>query len=157
VSTFSTTALVQYQTLVAASANTIQPVVPGTLGWVLSSAGPSGYPSYQALPYTPMPLVDKAISFAAMVQTAYAVTANSTATLPASPSQGDTIAFVVDNATAILTVTANTGQLLQIGKAISAAAGTAVSNFNGDSVTFKYRAADTKWIAFDVIGTWTVT
>lgn len=100
---------------------------------------------------------DEAISFAAVKGNGYFVTANATATMPASPSQGDTIAFVVDSASGILTVTGNTGQKLQIGKAISATAGTAASNFNGDSVTFVYRASDTTWFATNVIGTFTVT
>jgi hypothetical protein len=85
------------------------------------------------------------------------VTATATATLPASPAQGNLIAFEVDSVAGILTIKANTGQILRIGKVVSAAAGTAVSNFQGDSVTFVYRASDTSWQAISCIGTFTVT
>jgi hypothetical protein len=100
---------------------------------------------------------DEATSFTAAKNNGYFVTATATATLPASPSQGDGISFAVDSASGILTITANTGQTIQIGKAKSAAAGTAASNFNGDSVTLVYRTSDTNWIATSVLGTWTVT
>lgn len=100
---------------------------------------------------------DEATSFAAVANNGYFVTATAVATLPASPTQGQTIAFAVDSVAGILTITANTGQTIQIGKAISAAAGTAVSHFNGDSVTLVYRASDTNWIGTQVIGTFTVT
>ncbi len=100
---------------------------------------------------------DEATSFNAFKSNGYFVTANATATLPAAPAQGDTIAFAVDSASGILTIQANTGQTIQIGKAKSAAAGTAVSNFTGDSVTLVYRLADTNWIAIEVIGTFIVT
>ncbi len=86
----------------------------------------------------------------------YFITNTSTATLPGSPSQGDTIKFTVD-ATQILTITANTGQVIRIGAAVSASAGTAANNARGDSVTLVYRASDTAWIADSVIGTFTVT
>ena len=100
---------------------------------------------------------DEATSFNALKSNGYFVTANATGTLPASPAQGDTISFAVDSASGILTIQANTGQTIQIGKAKSASAGTAASNFNGDSVTLVYRASDTNWIATSVIGTFTVT
>lgn len=102
---------------------------------------------------------DKNTSFSAAVGNGYFVTATATATLPASPAQGNTIAFAVDSVSGILTIKANTGQIIQVGLAISAAAGTCVSNANGDSITLVYRAADTKWIsAFGgPEGTWTIT
>src|SRR5208337_1143213 len=100
--------------------------------------------------------IDEAVSFNALVNTGYFVTAIATATLPAAPAQGDTIVFSVDTAS-ILTITANAGQVIRIGAAVSAAAGTAANNARGDSVTLVYRASDTTWIASAVIGTWTVT
>ena len=100
---------------------------------------------------------DEATSFAAVKGNGYFVTANATATLPASPSQGDTIAFEVDSASGILTIQANTGQIIRTGKTVTASAGTAVSNFDGDSLTLVYRAADTSWQSISAIGTWTLT
>ncbi len=101
---------------------------------------------------------DESLSFNAASSNGYFCTATLTATLPASPSQGNAIAFVVDSASGILTITANTGQKIQIGSAINTAtAGTAASNKNGDSVTLIYRASDAIWFATSVIGTWTLS
>ena len=154
--TFTTTGLVQYYTMVGASNRTVQNVAPGTSGWVLTSGGASAYPAYAALPFTKMPWTDEAISFNAVAQNGYFVTATATATLPAG-NQGDMIAFEVDGVGSLLTIQAAGGQIIRIGKAVSAAAGTAVNNFQGDSVTLVYRASDTSWQGISVIGTFTVT
>lgn len=147
----------QFLPVVGGLAGDLTQVAPGTLGYVLTSGGASSYPSYQALPYTKMPWTDESTSFNALSQNGYFVTANATATLPSSPAQGDEIAFAVDSASGILTVQANTGQTIQIGKAISASAGIAVSNFNGDSVTLRFRSSDSNWLSTSVVGTFTVT
>lgn len=154
--TASTTALAQFNVVSGASTSTVNNISPSTSGFVLTSNGLAAQPTFQAIPFTPMTWTDESTSFAAAANNAYFVTNTATATLPASPSQGNTIAFSLDT-TSILTITANTGQIIRIGKAVSAAAGTAKSNFQGDSVTLVYRASDTAWIAQDVIGTWTVT
>lgn len=157
-STASTTGLTQYYTLCGASSNTVQNIAPGTSGWVLTSGGGSAYPSYTALPFTKMPWTDETTNFSVVSQNGYFVTGAATATMPASPAQGDTVAFVVDGAVA-LTVTANTGQYLQIGAAKSASAGTAVNaaSVTGCSVTFVYRSSDDVWFSTSCIGTFTVT
>jgi hypothetical protein len=155
--TMATTALTQYNTLVGASANTIANIAPGTSNYVLTSNGASANPAYKVLPFTHMPWTDEASLFTAASNNGYFVTATFPATLPPSPAQGDTIAFIVDNSSAVVTVTANTGQFIRVGRAISASAGTAANNFIGDSLTLVYRASDTTWIASDVLGTWTVT
>lgn len=100
---------------------------------------------------------DEASSFSAVSGKGYFVTATATATLPASPSQGNVIAFIVDVSGSFLTVQANTGQFIRIGQNISASAGVAVNNFQGDALRLRYRAADTTWIAESVEGSWTVT
>ncbi len=157
-STASTTGLTQYYTMVGASANTVQSVAPGTSGWVLTSGGASTYPAYAAIPFTQMPWTDEATSFSPVAGNGYFVTGAATATLPGSPSQGNTVSFIVDGAVA-LTITANTGQYIQIGSAKSASAGTAVNaaSVTGCSVTLVYRASDDIWFATSVIGTFTVT
>lgn len=99
---------------------------------------------------------DSSGALAAVKENGYFITGTSTATLPASPSEGDTIAFIVDTAQ-ILTITGNTGQKIRIGAAISGAAGTAANNAQGDTVTLVYRATGTTWFADSVIGTWTVS
>ena len=104
------------------------------------------------------PWTDKAISFAAASNHGYFVTATSTATLPAAPAQGDTIEFAVDSIAGILTIQANTGQVIRVGTVASASAGICVSNFNGDSIKLVFRASDTTWIAVgDPKGTWSIT
>ena len=154
--TFTATTTTQYNTLVGNTGNTIANIAPGTATWVLTSNGAAANPSYQVLPFTPLTWTDEAVSFPAVANNAYFVSAIATATLPGSPTQGQTISFTVDT-TAILTIQANTGQIIRIGKAVSATAGTADSNFQGDSVTLVYRTSDTAWIAESVLGTWTVT
>jgi hypothetical protein len=155
--TFSTTPLVLYNVLTGAGTNTVNNVAPSTAGQVLTSTGATSQPVFAAIPFTQMPWTDEASSFAAVAGNGYFVTANATATLPASPTQGQIIAFEVDSASGILTVQANTGQTIAIGKAVSVSAGVALSNFNGDSLTLVYRASDTSWRAISVIGTFSVT
>lgn len=98
---------------------------------------------------------DEATSFSASEENGYFVTDTATATLPASPSQGDTISFACDTAN-VLTIQANTGQFIRIGSSISSSAGTASSNAIGDSVTLVYRSSSATWIATSVIGTFTL-
>lgn len=105
---------------------------------------------------SPMAWTDEATSFSAVAGNGYFITGTATATLPASPSQGNVIAFSVDAAN-ILTIQANTGQVIRIGSGVSASAGTAANNARGDSVTLVYRSSDSAWIASSVIGTWTIT
>jgi hypothetical protein len=156
VASFTADTTTQYNTLVGGANNTIVSIATGSSGQILTSTGAAGNPSFQTVPFTQLPWTDEAVSFNALAGNGYFISATATATMPASPSQGNTIAFTVDTAS-ILTITGNTGQLLRIGKNASVAAGTAKSNFIGDSVTFVYRASDTTWLADSVIGTWTLT
>jgi hypothetical protein len=102
-----------------------------------------------------MAWTDEAVNFNALSGNGYFATTTVVATMPASPSQGNTIAFVMDSADNTLTITANTGQFLRIGAAISSSGGVVTNNARGDSVTFVYRSADTTWFATSVIGIWT--
>lgn len=99
---------------------------------------------------------DQTGSFTPAATHGYFITGTSTATLPAAPSAGDTIYFILDT-TNILTITANTGQFIRLGTTISASAGTCVSNSRGDAITLVYRSTDTTWLALNSVGTWTVT
>ena len=155
--TTSSTAITQYNVLSGASSTTVNNIAPSTSGFVLTSNGASAQPTFQAAVFTPVVWTDKNSSFAAAASNGYFVTATATATLPGSPTQGQTVQFFVDSASGILTVQANTGQIIRIGKAVSATAGTAASNFQGDALTLVYRASDTCWCATDCIGTFTVT
>lgn len=99
---------------------------------------------------------DKATSFAAVSNNGYFCTATLTATLPASPTNGDEISIYVD-ASATITITANTGQTLHVGSVVSASAGTAVNTLAGDAMTLVYRSTNTQWVALNFVGNWTVT
>jgi hypothetical protein len=103
-----------------------------------------------------MAWTDEGTSFNAIAGNGYFSTAAVTATLPASPAQGNMISFIVDSANA-LTITANTGQKIRLGTTISAAAGTCVSNAQGNSITLIYRSSDTTWLGLSSVGTWTIT
>jgi len=127
----------------------------GSSGQVLTSNGASALPTWQntgSFVWT-----DEGTNFNALAQNGYFITATCTATLPASPSQGNQISFTIDAATTTVTITANTGQIIRIGTGVSASAGTAANNARGDSVTLVFRSSDSAWIASSVIGTWIVT
>jgi hypothetical protein len=103
-----------------------------------------------------IPFTDEAISFTAAVNNGYFCTASLTATLPASPTQGQIVIIEADTASAV-TIKANTGQFLRLGAQVSASAGTAVSSKQGDSVYLVYRSASTTWNSISTEGTWAIT
>jgi hypothetical protein len=101
---------------------------------------------------------DESTSFTAAASHGYFVSGAATATLPASPSQGDTISFAYDGATGALTITANTGQVIRQGTAVSATGGTCVSSARGDSITLVYRTSGAAWIGINACqGSWVIT
>lgn len=97
-------------------------------------------------------------AFSPLKNNGYFITGTATGTLPASPSQGDTIKFFVDHASQVLTIDAPGTQLIRIGSLVTSAGGTAVSTAQGDSVELVYRASDTCWCAVTgVVGTWVLS
>lgn len=100
---------------------------------------------------------DQTTNFSAAAQQGYFVAGTAIATLPAAPVQGNTIIFVVDT-TNVLTITANTGQKIRVGSAISALAGTCQSTSQGSSITLVYRSTGATWFVTGAPqGTWTLT
>jgi hypothetical protein len=100
---------------------------------------------------------DNSGTFTAAANNGYFITAASTPTLPASPVEGSTVAFAIDTASTC-TVTANTGQKIRIGTAVSANAGTAANNAIGDSILLVFRTSDSVWFSVGAPqGIWTVT
>lgn len=94
-------------------------------------------------------------AFSPLKSNGYFVTGTATGTLPASPSQGDTVKFFVDHASQVLTIKAPGTQIIRLGSLVSSAGGTAVSTVQGDSVELTYRASDTCWCAIGGFsGTW---
>ncbi len=104
-----------------------------------------------------IPWTDEGGNFNAASNNGYFVTALATATLPPTPAQGDVIRIVIDTAS-VVTVTANTGQKIRLGNAISGLAGTAASTKQGDSIDLVYRASSAVWYSVGGIqGSWNVT
>jgi hypothetical protein len=100
-----------------------------------------------------IPWSDKSSSFNAVSGNGYFITASATATLPASPSQGNTIIFHIDGPGTLI-IQANTGQIVSMAVTNSSTGGTCTSESNGSSITLTYRAADSSWRTISVIGTW---
>ena len=84
----------------------------------------------------------------------YVITAAASTTLPGSPSNGDSIAFILNTASALV-VTANSGQVIRIGANASSTAGTATSTAIGDSIELVYSSTGTTWFSLGgPQGTW---
>lgn len=100
---------------------------------------------------------EKAVSFNAAIENGYFCTAALTATLPAAGtlSIGNSVIIYVDTASAV-TIQANTGEFIQVGLNISAAAGTATSNTRGAILELVYRPTDLTWHGISSFGTWSV-
>ena len=90
---------------------------------------------------------DTSGAFSPLKNNGYFITGTATGTLPASPANGDTIKFFVDHPTQVLTIQATAGKIIRFGSTVSAAAGTAVSTLQGDSVELVYRTTNTCWCA----------
>ena len=97
--------------------------------------------------------IDQATGTTLVKNTGYFVTAATTQTLPASPSQGDVVKVVADTTGAIV-VTANTGQTIRIGNLTSSVAGTMTSTLRGDSLELVFRSSTSTWISISTTGTW---
>lgn len=128
----------------------------GTAGQVLTSNGATLDPTFQAATFTST-WTDASGSFTATANQGYFLTAASTPTLPVTPGQGNIIEFVCDTASAV-TITANSGQSIRIGAALSIVAGTAASTARGDSIRLVYRSTGATWFSVGAPeGIWTVT
>ncbi len=122
-------------------------ITPGSSGTVLTSTGVGSLPTWQVPTAAQLPWTDEATSFTAVANNGYFISATATATLPTSPTQGDIVAFAVDAAATVLTITAAAGQVIRVGSAVSATAGTCESTAEGDSVFFTYRSTGLTWVA----------
>ena len=128
----------------------------GTSAQVLTSNGTGVAPTFQNNAAS-VTWSDQSGSFAAAATNGYFITATSTATLPAAPTNGSMISFIV-NTTSLLTITANTGQFIRLGTSLSASAGTCVSSNQGDSISLVYRSTGTTWFVLNSpTGAWTIT
>lgn len=96
---------------------------------------------------------DENASFNAFPQNGYFVIATATGTLPSSPTQGNTIQFIVDT-NSVLTIQANAGQQIRIANVISSFGGTATSTADGCTCELVYRVLDNTWISSNNNGSW---
>ena len=99
------------------------------------------------------PWIDQATGIVLAVNTGYFVTAATTQTLPAAPTQGQVVKIVADTTGAVV-VTANTGQTIRLGNVTSSVAGTMTSTLQGDSMELVFRAATSTWISIADNGVW---
>ena len=125
----------------------------GSITWGFSSPNITGIVN----PTSAFPWTDVSGAVNAAVNNGYFVIGTCTSTLPSSPSQGDTIEYIVDHASQLLTIQASAGKVIRLGNTATAAAGTAVSTLQGDSITLIYRSSDTTWLALSSIGQWSLT
>lgn len=96
-------------------------------------------------------------AFSPLKNNGYIATATANGSLPAAPAQGDTIKFYVDHASQLLTITANTGQVIRMGTMVSSSAGTVVSTQRGDSCELVFRSTGNVWMAINFVGAWNNT
>ncbi len=123
----------------------------GTANFVLQSAGTAVAPTF----VKPNIFLTTSGTFTATKGRGYIVTGASTITLPSAPSTGDTVSIMCDTASNVV-VTASSGQVISIQAVISNYAGTATSAAAGNAITLVYNSGDTSWIAYKVIGSWTL-
>ena len=123
---------------------------------ITNGTGVSGNPVISATG-AGFPWTDVSGAVSASVNNGYFVTATCTSTLPSAPSQGDTIKYIVDNSSQVLTIQASAGKFIRLGNTVTAAAGTAVSTLQGDSIELVYRASDLTWFALASVGQWNLT
>ena len=140
---------------VSPSGQNINIVGDGTTATVVGNPGTNTL-TISSISSSVISWTDENSSFSPVAANGYFVNATATATLPASPTRGDTISFIVTT-TNPLTVQATGSQMIAIGNTTSSAAGTITNTMQGDSVTLVYSDTDTTWRSQNSNGTWSFT
>ncbi len=143
------------QVVLCDTSDNVTVVVDSTPGLVLTSNSPDA-PTFQAVPFAPLPFTNIGTPFTAAANHGYFITTSTTATLPSTAVQGDSVIFFVEN-TIVVTITANTGQTIKLNTTATATAGTAQNVAGGASITLVYKQNISQWSATSVVGSWTLT
>ena len=101
---------------------------------------------------------EKNTDFNAVVQNGYYCNGALIVTLPMTAGLviGNTVIIYVDTASTV-TIQANAGQMIQVGSAISAAAGITASNTRGALLELNFKPTDLTWHTISSMGSWTTT
>ncbi len=101
---------------------------------------------------------EQTTSFPAMAQNGYFCNASLIVTLPATAGLiiGSTVIIYVDTPT-VVTIQANTGQMIQVGSVISMPAGMATSSTQGAILELIFKPSDLTWHTQSSLGVWGVT
>ncbi len=140
------------QVVLCDNADNLTVISSSTAGFVLTSNG-AATPSFQAVS-TQLTWTNEGISFSALANNGY-ICGGVTATLPASPSLGDTISFISDTVGTLI-IQATGTQHIRLGSLTSSAAGTATNTSQGDTMTLVYSTSSGNWISNASTGNWSL-
>lgn len=127
-------------TVLASNTTSITGISPSTAGFILTSNGVGADPSFQENSATGFEWSAKTTTFTAVSENGYITDGTFTATLPAAPSLGETVSFIVGSG--VLTIQAEASTFIVVGSAASSSGGRAVSEsgVTGNTLTLVYVA-----------------
>lgn len=131
---------------------------PTANNWnILGRSGSKTSGSGSTLTVKSPPYADASATATSTLNSGEFVTGAFTRTLPvtAGVADGDLVEYACTSASALV-IQASPAQFIRIGSLITSAAGSATSTAIGDSVSLRFRAADSTWYATSVIGTWLI-
>lgn len=144
--------------LYGSAPNTYNLLSAASDGEVLTLSG--GFPTWQIPTAFQIPWTDEGSGFVAVSNNGYFIEGTLGATLPASPLQGDIVAFQVTTAGSLTSfnVQANSSQFINIGNSTSSSTGSASNTQNGDAIYLVYRTSDSTWYStVGTTGNWNLT
>lgn len=141
--------------LYASASNVLSKLSATTNGYVLTLE--AGIPAWEPPSGSASNWSTQNTNFNASVSNGYFVTSVAVATLPASPSTGDYVAFITTSSST-LTITANTGQRIRLGDIQSVIGGTCAASATGNTIELIYLSTSAIWYTLNCpVGQWTVT
>lgn len=124
---------------------------------ILGRSGSKTSGSGSTLTVKSPPYAAQGLTGASSLNSGEFVTASVTRTLPATAgiTDGELVEFICTTANPLV-IAANTGQTIRVGTLVSSSAGNVTSTAIGDSLSLRFYAAGTVWLATSVIGTWSI-